>query len=126
VKSSPEPFGVNRRFLLTTAATLSILFAPALPILREVQAGADPLPSWNDGPTKQAILNFVARVTQQDSPDFVPADDRVATFDNDGTLWVEHPMYTQLAFILDRVKAMAPLHPDGTTCSRSRRRLRGT
>jgi phosphoserine phosphatase len=112
VKSSPEPFDFNRRFLLTTAATFSILFAPALPILREVQAGADPLPSWNDGPTKQAILNFIARVTQQDSPDFVPADDRVATFDNDGTLWVEHPMYTQLAFILDRVKAMAPLHPE--------------
>ena len=56
------------------------------------------LPSWNDGATKQSILNFVAAVTQQGSPDFVPPADRIATFDNDGTLWVEHPMYTQLAF----------------------------
>ena len=70
------------------------------------------LPSWNDGATKQSILNFVAAVTQEGSPDFVPPADRIATFDNDGTLWVEHPMYTQLAFALDRVKAMAPMHPE--------------
>ena len=70
------------------------------------------LPSWNDGATKQSILNFVADVTQEGSPDFVPPADRIATFDNDGTLWVEHPMYTQLAFALDRVKAMAPMHPE--------------
>ena len=70
------------------------------------------LPSWNDGAAKQSILNFVADVTQEGSPDFVPPADRIATFDNDGTLWVEHPMYTQLAFALDRVKAMAPMHPE--------------
>ena len=76
------------------------------------QAPTDVLPSWNEGPSKQAIIKFVARVTRQGGPDFVPPAERIATFDNDGTLWVEHPMYTQLAFALDRVKAMAPLHPE--------------
>lgn len=70
------------------------------------------LPSWNDGATKQSILNFVAAVTQQGSPDFVPPADRIATFDNDGTLWVEQPMYTQLSFALDRVKALASINPE--------------
>jgi hypothetical protein len=70
------------------------------------------LPSWNDGATKQAILNFVADVTQEGSPHFVPPVDRIATFDNDGTLWVEQPMYTQLSFALDRAKAMAPMHAE--------------
>jgi hypothetical protein len=70
------------------------------------------LPSWNDGAAKQAILNFVAAVTQQGSPDFVPPADRIATFDNDGTLWVEQPMYTQLSFALDRVKALASINPE--------------
>jgi hypothetical protein len=74
--------------------------------------GADPLPSWNEGDAKQAILGFVAAVTREDSPDFVPAPQRIATFDNDGTLWVEQPMYVQLAFAIDHVKALAPLHPD--------------
>ncbi len=73
---------------------------------------ADPLRSWNDGETKRAIIEFVAKVTKEGSPDFVPPSDRIATFDNDGTLWVEHPMYTQLAFALDRVKALAPKHPE--------------
>jgi len=76
-----------------------------------VSAG-DPLPSWNDGASKQSIVDFVAAVTRDGSPDFVPVPQRIATFDNDGTLWVEHPMYVQLAFALDRVKAMAPLHPE--------------
>jgi hypothetical protein len=75
-------------------------------------AAADSLPSWNEGPSKQAIVDFVAAVTTAGSPDFVAAEDRIATFDNDGTLWTEQPMYTQLAFALDRVKAMAPLHPE--------------
>ena len=90
---------------------MSLLFAPALP-MRQAQAQTDPLPSWNDGPSKQAISGFVARVTQQGGPDFVPPAERIATFDNDGTLWVEHPMYTQLGFAIDRVKALAPLHPE--------------
>ena len=110
--SAQTPSGINRRRLLTTAATLSLLFAPALPFLRSAQAQTDPLPSWNDGPNKQAITGFVARVTQQGGPDFVPPAERIATFDNDGTLWVEHPMYTQLAFAIDRVKALGTLHPE--------------
>jgi phosphoserine phosphatase len=75
-------------------------------------AQTDPLPSWNEGPAKQAIVAFVSAVTQEGSPDFVPAPERVATFDNDGTLWVEHPIYVQFAFALDRVKALAPQHPE--------------
>src|SRR3954454_19720474 len=73
---------------------------------------ADPLLSWNDGQAKQSILNFVAAVTREGSPDFVPPARRIATFDNDGTLWCEQPMYVQLAFALDRVKALAPMHPE--------------
>ena len=74
-----------------------------------------PLPSWQDGPTKTSILEFVAKVTKEGGPDFVPPAERIATFDNDGTLWVEHPMYTQLAFALDRVKTLAPKHPEWKT-----------
>jgi hypothetical protein len=112
MKSTPVSFGINRRVLLTAAATLSTLFGPAFPILNKAQAQTDPLPSWNDGANKRAITDFVARITQQGGPDFVPPPERIATFDNDGTLWVEHPMYVQLAFALDRVRAMAPLHPE--------------
>jgi hypothetical protein len=72
----------------------------------------DALPSWNDTAPKKAIVTFVERVTKQGSPDFVPEAERIATFDNDGTLWAEQPMYFQLAFALDRVKALAPLHPE--------------
>jgi haloacid dehalogenase-like hydrolase len=75
-------------------------------------AETDPLPSWNDGPTKQAIVGFVEKVTDREVKDFVPPEDRVATFDNDGTLWLEQPAYTQLVFALDRVKALAPEHPE--------------
>lgn len=103
-------FYAHRRAVLTallTSAAGAIAFSrfPAL-------AQGDPLPSWNDGKAKQSILDFVAAVTREGSPDFVPAPQRVATFDNDGTLWVEQPMYTQLAFALDRVKALAPMHPE--------------
>ena len=72
----------------------------------------DPLPSWNDTPAKKAIIGFVEKVTKEGSPDFVKPEDRIATFDNDGTLWCEHPMYSQLLFALDRVKQMAPEHPE--------------
>ena len=75
-------------------------------------AAADPLPSWNEGKTKQAIIDFVAKVTKAGSPDFVPVAERIATFDNDGTLWCEQPMPVQLYFALDRVKALAPQHPE--------------
>jgi len=80
-----------------------------------VALAADPLPSWNDRHTKRAILAFVEKVTTPGSPDFVPPSERIATFDNDGTLWPSHPMYTQLAFTLDRIKALAPQHPEWKT-----------
>jgi len=76
---------------------------------------ADPLPSWNEGAAKAAITGFVARVTKEGGADYVPPPERIATFDNDGTLWCEQPMYVQLAFALDRVKALAPRHPEWTT-----------
>lgn len=82
---------------------------------RSRRAGADPLPSWNDRAAKSAIIRFVTRMTREGSPDYVPPDERIAVFDNDGTLWVEQPMYTQLAFVLDRVKQLAPEHPEWRT-----------
>src|SRR5262245_57509551 len=75
----------------------------------------DPLPSWKDRPPKKALLSFVERVTKQGSPDFVPPAERIATFDNDGTLWAEQPIYFQFQFALDRVKALAPEHPEWKT-----------
>jgi hypothetical protein len=78
----------------------------------QASAQSDPLPSWNDTSTKQAIVDFVGRVTKIGGPDFVAPAERIATFDNDGTLWVEQPMYVQMVFALDRVKALAPLHPE--------------
>jgi phosphoserine phosphatase len=72
----------------------------------------DPLPSWNDGQAKQAITSFVTRVTKEGSADFVKPVERIAVFDNDGTLWCEQPMYFQLLFAIDRVKALAPQHPE--------------
>ncbi len=75
-------------------------------------AAQGPLPSWNEGAAKQAILDFVAKVTKEGSPDFVPIDDRIAVFDNDGTLWPEQPVYFQALFALDRVKTLAPQHPE--------------
>jgi phosphoglycolate phosphatase-like HAD superfamily hydrolase len=76
---------------------------------------ADPLPSWNDGATKQSILDFVTRVTKDGGPDYVAPKDRLATIDNDGTLWVEQPIYTQFAFAIDEVKAQANRHPEWKT-----------
>ena len=86
-------------------------------VLASVSALAQPapLPSWNAGPVKQSITGFVERVTREGGPDFVPPAERIATFDNDGTLWAEQPMYFQLAFALDRVKAMAPANPEWAT-----------
>ena len=76
---------------------------------------ADPLPSWNDGPAKQAILDFVKTTTDKSSPKFVPPEDRIATFDQDGTTWVEHPIYSQVLFAFDRVAELAPQHPEWKT-----------
>ncbi|MBY5349021.1 HAD family hydrolase [Rhizobium leguminosarum] len=90
----------------TLAVTAALLFAAS------AYAQSDPLPSWNDTASKAAIVSFVDKVTEQGSPEFVPEPERIAVFDNDGTLWVEHPIYTQLAFALDRVKLLAPQHPE--------------
>ena len=81
----------------------------------ESSAVVDPLPSWNEGAAKQAIGEFVAKVIKPDSPDFVPITERIAVFDNDGTLWSEQPMSFQFLFALDRVKALAPQHPEWKT-----------
>ena len=89
-----------------------LLIGAILLLPRLALAQADALPSWNDGAAKQAIVAFVARVTNQGSPDFVPLAERIATFDNDGTLWCEQPMYVQMAFMLDRVKKLAPKNPE--------------
>ena len=72
----------------------------------------DPLPSWNDGPAKQSIISFVEQVSDPNSKSFVKPEERIATFDNDGTLWAEQPLYVQLAFAMDRVKELAPAHPE--------------
>jgi phosphoserine phosphatase len=76
---------------------------------------ADPLPSWNDGKAKDAIIEFVERATDDGEPEFVPVAERVAVFDNDGTLWPEQPMYFQLLFAIDRVRELAPNHPEWKT-----------
>src|SRR5688572_511154 len=102
--------GWGMRALLQAAGAFALLyplaFAPTF-----AQTG-DPLPSWNAGASRTSIVDFVARVTTKGSPQFVPVAERIATFDNDGTLWSEQPVYFQLAFALDRVKALAPKHPE--------------
>jgi phosphoglycolate phosphatase-like HAD superfamily hydrolase len=95
------------------AAALGGLSLPLLPRLAAAQA--DPLPSWTEGDAKRRILDFVARVTTPGGPDFVPVEERIATFDNDGTLWAEQPIYFQIAFAVDRVKALASQHPEWAT-----------
>jgi len=81
-------------------------------IFASITLAAEPLPSWNDTAPKQAIIAFVEKVTKEGSPDFVPPAERIAVFDNDGTLWAEQPMYFQLFFAIDRIKALAPQHPE--------------
>jgi phosphoglycolate phosphatase-like HAD superfamily hydrolase len=91
----------------------------ALPVLvlasSALFAQQDPLPSWNDTAPKRAIVAFVGRVTEPGSPEFVPPPERIATFDNDGTLWAEQPVYVQVLFIIDRIEALAPRHPEWRT-----------
>ncbi len=99
--------GIARIGILVGALLAALLVATV--------AAADPLPSWNDGANKQAIVRFVEQVTQYGSPTFVPIPERIATFDNDGTLWTEQPLYFQFAFALDRVRALAPQHPEWKT-----------
>ena len=111
---------VKGRWIMITVARRTLLINSlvsglAIWATHGAHAQNDPLPSWNDGATRKSITDFVARVTTQGSPDFVPVDQRIATFDNDGTLWIEQPMYVQFAFILDRVKALSPQNPNWAT-----------
>ncbi|NEJ19697.1 HAD family hydrolase [Rhizobium leguminosarum] len=103
-------FATQDFFKLARDGTLAVI--ASLLFIASAYAQSDPLPSWNETASKSAIVSFVAKVTGQGSPDFIPETERVAVFDNDGTLWVEQPMYTQLAFALDRVKVLAPQHPE--------------
>jgi len=96
---------------LASLAVIALAVTAASPS----RAQTDPLPSWNDGPTKQAIVAFVKGATTEGGAAFVPADERIATFDNDGTLWAEQPLYFQFLFALDRVKVLAPEHPEWKT-----------
>jgi hypothetical protein len=95
----------------TFCAAAAALFALAL-AFSAAQAQSDVLPSWNDGTVKTAITGFVARVTAQGGPDFVRPEERIAVFDNDGTLWAEQPLNFQFLFALDRIKALAAEHPE--------------
>ena len=98
---------LNRRF-----AILAFVFVGSFCLGSRASAQADPLPSWNDGATKSAITEFVAKVTTAGGSNYVAPAERIAVFDNDGTLWSEQPAYFQFAFAIDRVKAMAPEHPE--------------
>jgi hypothetical protein len=121
-----ERFQTNQQRWLSTTATIEVmntthpiwrgLFALTLTVgicandaFAQVK---DALPSWKDTAPKKTVVAFVEKVTKEGSPDFVPSAERIATFDNDGTLWAEQPMYFQLAFVLDQVKALAPKHPE--------------
>jgi len=92
---------------------LTAVIASSLLMLGMVGAyPQDPLPSWNNGPAKQAIISFVDETTDKSSPTYVEPNDRIATFDQDGTLWTEHPLYAQGMFALDRLGKLAPRHPE--------------
>jgi phosphoglycolate phosphatase-like HAD superfamily hydrolase len=101
---------MSRRISAEALAALLALLATISPL--SADDATDPLPSWNESSVKANIIEFVARVTTEGSPDYVPEQDRIATFDNDGTLWVEKPLYTQFVFVIDRVKATSNEHPE--------------
>ncbi|MGN6459621.1 MAG: HAD family hydrolase, partial [Pseudolabrys sp.] len=100
-----------RGIVVSTLALFLALFA----VSQSARGQSNPLPSWNDGSVRQSIVDFVTAVTTQGGADYVQPADRIAVFDNDGTLWSEQPVYFQVAFALDRVKAMAPQHPEWKT-----------
>src|SRR3954468_16020456 len=108
--SASDSVVASRRFVLGVLTAMPAL--PALLGATTAKAQTEPLATWNDGPAKRAILDFVKTTTERASAQYVPPEDRIATFDQDGTLWVEHPLYTQAFFALDRIHEMAPKHPD--------------
>ncbi|WP_158801818.1 MULTISPECIES: HAD family phosphatase [unclassified Acidisoma] len=105
------PADFPRRALLAGLSVLSFATIAARKFAW-AEAAADPLPSWNEGPANDAIRDFVRATTDKGSPNYVPPEDRIATFDQDGTLWVEHPLYTQAMFAFDRVHALSARHPE--------------
>jgi phosphoglycolate phosphatase-like HAD superfamily hydrolase len=113
MKSGDVSSGIDRRTLVSGLALLPVVSGSLLSaaVQAQVTAGA-PLASWNDGPAKQAILDFVRATTDRGSPKFVPPEERIATFDQDGTLWVEHPIYSQVVYGLDRVAAVVEGKPE--------------
>jgi hypothetical protein len=106
--------GIDRRVLLSTLALLPALSETLRPIAAQAQTAMPGglLPSWNEGPAKQAIFDFVRATIDRSSPSYVFPDDRIAVFDQDGTLWVEHPMYTQVGYCLERVPAVVAKKPE--------------
>src|SRR5215467_4524309 len=103
--------GISRRAVLSTAAVLPILSTPLLRTSGLAQT-SDPLPSWNNGVAKETIIGFVQATVDRSSRTFVPPEARIATFDQDGTLWVEHPMYTQVMYCLERVPDLVKAKPE--------------
>jgi phosphoglycolate phosphatase-like HAD superfamily hydrolase len=106
----PDPPTLFPRPMIKSPPTLYLTFVLSL-VATQAHGQNDPLPSWNDGPTKQAIFKFVAATTNDSSPNFVPPAERIVTFDQDGTLWVEHPMYSQVVYCLSRVPAVVKAKP---------------
>src|SRR5271170_5872855 len=108
---TPDRTRLSRRGLLSTAAVLPSLPALLVATAAKAQVPAAVLPSWNDGPAKQAIIEFVRATTTQGSPNFVPPGERIAEFDQDGTLWVEHPVYTQIVYCIEHVGPLVKKKP---------------
>jgi phosphoglycolate phosphatase-like HAD superfamily hydrolase len=106
-----DSYSIARFSALEAFVAFAMLAALSLPAVAEMPA-TDVLASWNEGPAKQAIVDFVKATTDQSSPNFVPPEERLATFDQDGTLWVEHPMYSQVVYCLDRVPALVKAKPE--------------
>jgi phosphoglycolate phosphatase-like HAD superfamily hydrolase len=101
----------HRKVIKLSGVLATVMLCTAVLAVR-VNAQTSQLPSWNDGPAKNAIVSFVREATDKSSPNYIKPEDRIAAFDQDGTLWVEHPMYTQAAFALDRLRELAPRHPE--------------
>ncbi|MEN8246935.1 MAG: HAD family hydrolase [Thermodesulfobacteriota bacterium] len=107
---------INSIFFLTVSIIILVIFSGCASMQASSKSGSsDPLPSWNDGGAKQSILNFVEGVTDPSSADYVNPEERIATFDNDGTLWVEKPLYVEVAFTFQRIAEMAKDHPEWKT-----------
>src|SRR5215470_8457353 len=112
MNSDKSIVGINRRVLLSGLAMLPTLSGLPFSAMAQTQTTqGDPLGSWNEGPAKKAILEFVRATTDQASSKFVPPEQRIATFDQDGTLWVEHPIYSQVVYCLDQVPTLVEAKP---------------